>query len=593
MNKSRNQLTLGGLDLIGEVAQGDSYRIIVTGDDATWGNPTSVTSTMKGLLRDGAAMSLDSWESREAFLRVTITAHTGDGLADGEAALFAELGRRNTLTWTPSGGFSTPTVFEVEWSELDHEFKPITEALGRVDYGVRLICRPFARSVDPVITEPMSAPPPPTAPTVTLLDACNSTSGWTAYPSPAAHASGYVYNSTWPNPDPEWTWGNSQREVIVQLTRNVTTSMPAATPYLVVEWCRERRDWATLWTPPTLSVAGPDDYFKPPIKPILTRTLDQKWAQSTYDLSGITTVSKMQFEVRLPTGYQHRLHIRQIDRTDQVPANGTSGHQFARTIRVEGSARTEASIHMWHAAPLGDVLVHTSSTPNGMFSLDPFLTSPSASAAGAVSGSLKNMTSPVTYRVPASMFDPERATGYLLMGRLSRGGAGAITTTVRSSHGVLPTVTPVGDAQVQSVEPAHMSAQTIVCLGAFNMPPHRVVGEEAGVDVTVTLASPQGTPTLDDLWFVDIEAGALTWVNNVGKHLRIAPPSTQSPRPRVWEADDATGSRASDLLPLSLGSHEFPPGDVHVYTVAAGATSSNMQLEYFPRWHTHARRLRP
>src|SRR5690606_12045584 len=197
MNHPSHELTLGSLDLIGRMDQGANFRLVVTGDDATWGNPQSVTSTLKGLLRDGARVSLESWENREAFLRVVIMSGTGDGLAEGEAALFAELGKRNELTWTPSGGFSTPTVFDVEWSGLDHDFKPVTEALGRVEYGVKMTCQPFARSVNPTLSEVMAAPPPPAAPVIVTVDDCNTATGWAANPSPALSDGDHVYNPTW------------------------------------------------------------------------------------------------------------------------------------------------------------------------------------------------------------------------------------------------------------------------------------------------------------------------------------------------------------------------------------------------------------
>src|SRR5690606_26503892 len=230
MNHPSHELTLGSLDLIGRMDQGANFRLVVTGDDATWGNPQSVTSTLKGLLRDGARVSLESWENREAFLRVVIMSGTGEGLAEGEAALFAELGKRNALTWTPSGGFSTPTVFDVEWSELDHDFKPVTEALGRVEYGIKLTCLPFARSVNPTLSEVMSTPPPPADPVIVTVDTCDSTAGWSASPSPIASTGGLVYNSTMAGARSE-----------VKLYRAGTFPVDQ-TPYLVVEWSRQRPD---------------------------------------------------------------------------------------------------------------------------------------------------------------------------------------------------------------------------------------------------------------------------------------------------------------------------------------------------------------
>src|SRR5690606_2583925 len=63
MTHPGHELTLGGLDLIGRLPQGDDWHLEVTGDDATWGNPQSVTTAIKGLLQDGARVALDSWDN--------------------------------------------------------------------------------------------------------------------------------------------------------------------------------------------------------------------------------------------------------------------------------------------------------------------------------------------------------------------------------------------------------------------------------------------------------------------------------------------------------------------------------------------------
>lgn len=581
-----HELTLGDLDLVGSTAQGDTFRMRVTGDDATWGNPQSVTSTLKGLLRDGARVSLESWENRDAFLRVVIEAPTGDGLADGEAALFAELGRPNLLIWTPPGGFSTPTVFEVQWSDLDHEFKPTIEAFGRVEYGIRLTCLPFARSLHSTLSPVISSPPAPVAPVLVKVDACTSTVGWQSWPSPitASPGGGFLYNSTWPTAQSGIMGGRYS----VTLERTGAVSM-ADTPYLVVDWKREKRDLSPLWTPPLLTVNATHE-----LSPIQTITLSATRARSVYDLSDISTVSTLSFSAT--ERQAHRLIIDEIDRTDQIQQPRATGHQVSRTITVGGSARTRGSLHMWHdGGHLGDVLMHTSSTPNGMFSCEPFVTTSAVPAGGTVSGTTKSLSSAVVYDVPASLFTPDASTGYLIMARLLREGTGAVTTRVDpviDVPGLGQLAISGGESRVVNLPT--MPAQTFACLGEFNVPPRRVDGDGAVMRVTVTLDSPTGSPVLDDLWFADIETGALTWVvsntpNVILNHLWDESATIASPLPRVRTALDADGSAGFEVIPLSLGLHEFPPGDVHVTSVATVATESNIQLEYFERWHTHAR----
>lgn len=176
MDEAVHDLQLGGLNLIGRVPQGEDYRITTQGDEASWGNPVSVTRTIKGLLQDGARVALESWDNREAFLRITVEGDTAAGLAAGEAALMAELGKRNTLTWTPPQGFGPPTVFEVAWSEMDHEFVDVHELLGRRTYGVRLTLAPFARSVEETVVEAVTGSDEPVVETV--LDDGSDATDW-------------------------------------------------------------------------------------------------------------------------------------------------------------------------------------------------------------------------------------------------------------------------------------------------------------------------------------------------------------------------------------------------------------------------------
>src|SRR5690606_8966454 len=97
---------------------------------------------------------------------------------------------------------------------------------------------------------------------------------------------------------------------------------------------------------------------------------------------------------------------------------------------------------------------------------------------------------------------------------------------------------------------------------------------------------------LDDLWFADVETGSLTWADGITaglRHLWADSPTVDSPLPRVRAALDLEGHGGYEVDPISMGRHDFPPGPLHVYTVATNARSSSIQLEYFKRWHTHAR----
>src|SRR5690606_7608165 len=129
-------------------------------------------------------------------------------------------------------------------------------------------------------------------------------------------------------------------------------------------WHRSKRDWTPIWTPPVLNATAltgppPDRFWLTPVQTVI---LDKMWAQSIYLLPE-SVAPKLAFAASVPgRSDEHRLHIRDIKRTDQMPAPRTTGHQVGRTITVGGSARTQALMHLWHDTdPLGDILMHTSS----------------------------------------------------------------------------------------------------------------------------------------------------------------------------------------------------------------------------------------
>jgi hypothetical protein len=582
-----HELILGSLDLIGRTPQGDDYTISALGDNASWGNPVPITTAIKGLLSSaGSSVTLTGWDNREVFLRVTITGTTGDGLAAGERALFAQLGRRNTLTWTPPGGFATASVFEVEFSEVDFEFDDKDEVALRRAFGVKFICRPFVRAAELTYSPVMSAPPPPVAPVIVTVDDCNSTTGWTSTPSPVAATGGYVYNSTRAE-------GGPNRYVSLSRAGSIDMS---STLYLVVEWRRDLGDGSAVWEPPLLNATaftGPpgEPYWRSPLQ---TTILDESWAQSIWAFPSGGTLPQLIFAASLwgvARTDLHRLHIRNINRTDKIPSNGSPGHQLSRTINVEGSAPTTGTVHLWHDdADIGDVLIHTSSTRNGMFSLEPFkIDHTSTPSVGTVSGSTKSLTSTLKYWVPASLFDPDRATGYLLLGRLSREGTGVITIEARSlaSNGV--TLVTAGRVHTYTVSPPTLPTQTVLTMAAMHMPTHRV-GDRGVVELKITLADPVGTPTLDDLWLVDVQTGALTWIDadKSQRHLWQEEPTVTSPLPRVRSALTNDGSTSMDVDATSYMPHRLNPGEMYVYSVSTAAPSSKLQIEYFKRDPFHS-----
>lgn len=546
-----------------------------------FGAGENLYEALAGLLSDGESVTSTRTSNREFPFVVWIEAPTLDQIEDPEYALIAEAERpRNELTIWP-GDNATPFVIETFRAQVDPDRSEDAERAGMRRFVLTVKALPFVRALEPTVSEIMSAPPPPVAPVVVTVDDCTSAANWTASPSPAASNGGNVYNITWAR-------GGGLRYAYLTRTGSIDMS---GTPYLVVEWCRERKDWSTIWTPPILnptSLDGPP--WNPEMwrGPIQTTILDAKWARSVWRLPTGTPSPRLVFATST-RAEDHRLYIRNIERTDQIPAPRATGHQLSRTIEIGGSARTQASLHLWHDDDsLGDVFMHTSSTPDGMFSCEPFLVGSGTTAGGTVTSTEKALDAGRVWNVPASMFNPN-APGRGLYARMRRPGTGPITVTVQPMRDTTTTgAAPVGDPEVKTFTPPAMSTMQFVSLGVFNMPPRRVDGEAALMKVTVQGAG----AVLDDLWFADVDTGALTWVNGlVGlHHLWTESPTLDEPLPRVRAAMDADGRGGYEVDPVSKGHHSFPPGPLYIYTVATDAESSKIQLKYFERGVTHLRR---
>jgi hypothetical protein len=151
-------LLFGSLELADDLTGWHpDFEIHTLADDATWGNPQPIEVAVKSLLQDGSIVATTGHDNREAFIRLTLKASDGIGLALAEQAVNAEVGRLNTLTWTPPDSFGPPTVFEVVTSSLEHTFDDMDELRLQRTYGLRLVCQPFARSVDETTATALAA----------------------------------------------------------------------------------------------------------------------------------------------------------------------------------------------------------------------------------------------------------------------------------------------------------------------------------------------------------------------------------------------------------------------------------------------------
>ena len=127
----------------GPHVSGSGFTLNVEADDFTFGNPQPVEVGIRSLLQDGSIVSTQGYDNAESFWRVTIEGDDSAELEAGRAALVAEVGRPNLLTWVHPDGLSPARVYEVHTSSLQHVFNDWDETqLLRMVFGLRLAPMP-------------------------------------------------------------------------------------------------------------------------------------------------------------------------------------------------------------------------------------------------------------------------------------------------------------------------------------------------------------------------------------------------------------------------------------------------------------------
>lgn len=142
---------LGDFDLFGD---GPSYMVETLAEGTEWGSPEPIEVVIRSLLLESDVALNQGYTARTVGIRVIITASDSAALAQGANDLFAEVGKRNELTYTPADGFGEPTVFEVRNSSQVETPDDLAELRGELVISLSLTCLPFGRSASPETVTP-------------------------------------------------------------------------------------------------------------------------------------------------------------------------------------------------------------------------------------------------------------------------------------------------------------------------------------------------------------------------------------------------------------------------------------------------------
>lgn len=610
---------LGNFDLTDWA--GLAYNTSVIAEGTSRGGPVSIDVAVQSWLQDGSIVVTQGYDNREVTLRVRLRGPDLLDLARAEKALFAELGKPNTLTWTPPDGFGPPSVFEVVTSSMveapgaEGDLAEASAFPWRT-YNLRLVCKAFVRSATEVVTTAEKSGDTTTLPTVTqvTVDDGSSATGWQgdyfrftrgntqidAGATTVSASGGEVYSLT--------PLGQGDR-TIVRLVKTMTIDV-SMTKQLAVDW-RWDQSPDCSWQAVSFKCLVNESIELPLIDGMPTPVRNVTTRANFKVPDSLSTISSLRliFEVRLPPSsilptlgnHAEAFYVDKIERNNANLASGTP-RQLQRTIEVPGSARSQSSVMISHnVSALGDVLAYFRPEDGSLFS--PPLRRWRVSGPGAttdttlVSGLYDNIASGlVSFRVPAQRVPAGR---YLLMARL--GGADTACNILWNA-GTMFGSTDVGPTYTGTTAIALTTAYRIFPIARLLLPT-RDLDEATSANVRVELLGQPALGTvcrLDEAWLFDLSTGRLVQVpcgtgtpavGGAANRVWIEPASVERPRPTVRIGSLADGSDARHGLDSSFAAWQFPeltPPSVQVFTVTTNALDAQVSLRGYPRYHTHA-----
>lgn len=601
----------GDIDFTSGLFEDDGYKLEVV-EGTQFGNAVPVEVVLSSLLKDGTIVATSGYDNREATVLVRIVGQDSQALALGHKRLALATGKRSTLAYTPPDGFGPTTVFKVLTSSLARpEFDDLAELRNTRTYELRLVCEPFARSVD-LVTDDAGTPPSGGG---TLLYGCESTDGWErigfSYLTPeyvvdstvfsegtgsirslaTFHQTGYYSYSD------GWNVASSSHDGVSGLSLSTDTG-----GYLSL---RTRFEWIqmALAIYVTTAEGGRERVTAP-----LSVQLDAAgFTHYVWPVEGGLTITgfDIQWGQRGPSLVDNKGHF-WTDALELLPA-ATTDHQIVKRLEVEGSARTTGALHV--AAPtdvvaLGHVLAITAPTselPAGFLPDARRWVTQGTTTADTSTHEDSYFTPAATYSsdtgkpifdVPAGML----TAGPYTMVALVKAETSTLTTGVQAQ--LLVDGTLVGPTSAAEVSPTGLTTGwQFVTVGTVNLPPLPVQGADETVKVRLLFKGAKianvymipawnvGGRAVADFTIVNCGSGTVS-AAGASSHLWIDTPDTTQTRGGYWRGPVDSRITARSAWPdlRKPGTHTLAPGGLTAWLVSTGAQGPRLTLEYYPAW---------
>lgn len=277
-----------------------------------------------------------------------------------------------------------------------------------------------------------------------------------------------------------------------------------------------------------------------------------------------------------------------------------TARQKSYLFDVEGSARTEAAIHVGGGAGgLGSTLIYTRPGPGpGMIPLRQYKFGGIAETTDAtrVSGAYES-TIAGGIQVQAPKVDVVDGT-YILVS-LVRAASGGGTATLSAQVQTRLNNTFGARSEVNLSSPATLTtAWSLQQIGTAFQLPAAVLGSDTLAAIRAVISASGGGITVrhDESWLIEIGSGTLTWPSTgidtsgmqVAPHAWVDPPSIDQPYRRVLRGVEPDRSDAFGAETYSRGIHRLEPGENFGFLVTADDDTSVMDLTVERRFFTHA-----
>jgi hypothetical protein len=611
----------GDLQLHGPLPDDATYEIKTMAEGTNFGNPMPIIEQVQAMAIDGALAARTGWDARTIEVRLRLAANDGETLAQVEQALTAQvlLDRPPPIEWTPPLGSSAPAVFDVLVADLQRDVDAGWDHselfTGHRFFVLTLTCLPFARAVDTVTIPAIPTPPDPAAPpSVTTLNDCTATTGWTRETSIATGATGPTVVSGGVQVSGRLTTGRD----FVRLVHTGALAFPSSGSWVFIDVEAHETvptsgvvpsvfpvpgSWSlavqqSTWTDGHTQELSPD-LVEPGVGENGSTRLWFAWG-GTVSMMRIRKNYADSWSNDSPSTVTAFLTVYQVGYTDTLGSQmGSTARQAARFATVYGSMPTRATVRLYDATPgdLGaDALVFTSTNTDWLPPLRRWRVSGPGTVAddSMVSGAYEGPGA-MTCRFPAR---PLNAGTYSLMARLSV----ASPATVHWSAKLVDAdgADTLGSGQVQSGQvtiPATAGSPTheykvFDIADRLQLPPVEVETDDFWVEIVIDST---GQPlTLDEAWLFGLDDGALTWVSQSDDQvplqwLEVRSPDLGAARPSVFGGvgDRGAFSQCVDYACSAFGPHRFEPGPLLVFTMTSTSLAAQCELEYFPRFHSH------